>query len=77
MRSNDLLFTAGQDFAALLLLLDFAAAFDIVAHEMFVLWQMTGLVVFEYRTSLSAHVLIVTIKHCIFRDLSSEAPKRV
>ena len=38
---------------------------------------MTGLVVFEYRTSMSAHVLIVTTKHCILRHLSSEALQRV
>lgn len=43
----------------------------------FVLWQMTGPVVFEHGTPVSTHMLTVTIKHCILRDLFSEALKRV
>ena len=55
----------------------FLLLFILLRMRFFVLWQMTGLVVFEYRTSLSAHLLVVTIRHCILRDLYSAALKRV
>lgn len=56
---NDLLFTAGQHFAAALLLLDLSPPFGAAVHEISVLWQTAGLEL-EYRISLTAHVLMVT-----------------
>lgn len=67
---NDLLFTAGQHFAAALLLLDLSLPFGAAAHEISVLWQTAGLEL-EYRISLTAHVLMVT-KHCTLSYLSSD-----